>query len=346
MMSDSIISKINEKKKFSKLEYPTSMMLELTNACNHSCLFCSHRKSERKVVMMNYDFAIHILDEAYECGVRELALFMMGESFLYPHIVEVIQYAKTKGYDYIYITTNGAKANPEILKSVIEAGVDSIKFSINAISRKEYQLIHGCDDFENVMIHLKWLYQYKIEQKLPIHIYISSIITKYNNNESLIKEKLGEFCDEIVTYKVANRDGMMPEVDRYLKCDNEEYMIDTTPKNPCPMVFNRYHVTAEGYLCACCSDINNYLAYADLHIQSLHEAWNNSAITEFRERHLQGNLEGSLCYNCIHNTCDIDTQPLVKEFASLSNMESIFSDDEVKRRIDNYSVHSGATLSK
>lgn len=336
-MKDELISRINENKRINQFTFPTKMMLELTNTCNHSCLFCSHRKSKRKNQMMDYDFAIRMLDEAYYLGVREVALFMMGESFLYPRLTEIVTYAKNKGYEYIYLTTNGAKAEPDILQSVIEAGVDSIKFSINAIDKESYYLIHGKNDFDKVIENLRWLYSYKKDNSLPIHIYISSIITKYNNDINLISSVLGKYCDELVTYDVVNQDGMVPEIDTFLKGEIDEYMLDLSSTAPCAMVFNRYHITVEGYLSACCQDTNNYLAYADLHEQSLSEAWNNSIITEFRERHLSGNLRGSICNSCIYGE-NKDLVPLVRKYASLVTQEEIFCDKEIRERIKRHST--------
>lgn len=74
-----LVSRIHEKAEM--VDRPFSMMLELTNACNHRCLFCSHRKMKRSIKMMELPFAKRMVDEAYDMGVRELALFMMGESF-------------------------------------------------------------------------------------------------------------------------------------------------------------------------------------------------------------------------------------------------------------------------
>ena len=44
----------------------------------------------------------------------------------------------------------------------IDAGLDSIKFSINAGSRATYALIHGKDDFERVSEHLAWISDWRL----------------------------------------------------------------------------------------------------------------------------------------------------------------------------------------
>ena len=328
-----LVSRIHEKAEM--VDRPFSMMLELTNACNHRCLFCSHRKMKRSIKMMELPFAKRMVDEAYDMGVRELALFMMGESFLYQDIDEIILYAKQKGYEYVYITSNGALAEPERMKKAIDAGVDSIKFSINAVEREAYKLIHGRDELEAVLKNLEWLYGYKEKHQIPINIYVSSVATRYNSNENAIREKLEPLCDELAIYHDMNHEGLMPEVDLFLSDSAVECDVDARKKAPCPMVFNRLHVTVEGYLTACCMDTNNYLAYADLHKSDLKSAWNNKIVKELRNKHLCNDLKGSLCFNCINGTKE-NTKPLVDQLASVISDEEIADCKEALTRIEAY----------
>lgn len=332
-MSETLVDRICEKQKI--LSRPLSMMLELTNACNHSCLFCSHRKMKRPIRMMEFSFAKKMMDEGYEMGVRELALFMMGESFLYKDLEKVIVYAKEKGYEYVYITTNGVLAEPERMKRVMDAGIDSIKFSINAVEEKAYELIHGKCELETVLQNLKQCYDYKEKSRIPVHIYVSSVATKYNSDEEAIRKRLEPICDELAIYHVMDHDGLMPEVDLYLCDDTVKCDIDARKKAPCPMVFNLIAITVEGYLTACCMDTNNYLAYADLHEQDLKTAWNNAVITELRNRHMSNDLKGSLCFNCIYGTKEM-TYPLVKGYASVLSKEEMLNCEEAVGRIERY----------
>lgn len=79
---------------------------------------------------------------------------------------------------------------------------------------------------------------------------------------------------------------------------------------PCEMVFNRFHVTYEGYLTACCADMDNMLAYADLNEETLEKAWYNETITNLRREHLSGKLRNNKCYNCIFQNGRNDLLPL------------------------------------
>ena len=64
-------------------------------------------------------------------------------------------------------------------------------------------------------------------------------------------------------------------------------MTDKMPKagkaKPCSMLWNRIHLTCEGYLTLCCVDYENSLVYSDLSVDSLETAWHNEVIKEMRK---------------------------------------------------------------
>ena len=81
----------------------------------------------------------------------QVGFYATGEPFILPDLADYIRNAKDIGYTYVYLTSNGALATPERVREVIDAGLDSIKFSINAPQKKLYKFIHGKDDFDTVL---------------------------------------------------------------------------------------------------------------------------------------------------------------------------------------------------
>lgn len=119
---------------------PESLNIELNNTCNHKCVFCPLHGPyvpNLKPFVMDFDFVKKILLQAKELGIgrKELGFYLAGEVFLYKQFAQVIRFAKELGFTYTFITTNGALANPKIMKEVIDAGLDSIRFSVNASDR-------------------------------------------------------------------------------------------------------------------------------------------------------------------------------------------------------------------
>ena len=96
----------------------TNFLIELSNACNHACIFCTHQKMKRPVGRINKDFAYDILQQAYDLGTREVGFYATGEPFILPDLADYIRKAKDIGYTYVYLTSNGALATPERVREV------------------------------------------------------------------------------------------------------------------------------------------------------------------------------------------------------------------------------------
>lgn len=315
-------------------EFPKkNLLIEVTNSCNCNCLFCANSKMQRNKSSIDSTLVKRVLKEAYQLGTREVGFYTTGEPLLNKDLEIFITWAKELGYNYTYITTNGILLDEKRIKKLIDSGLDSIKISINAINKKEYEFIHGVDKFDTVLINLKKLHKYKIENKLNLKIYVSYIATRFTDHSiSEIKEVFNNYCDEVAIVNVRNQSGMMPEIPELLSCQNKEEKIQAERNIPCHYVFNTIIVTKEGYLSACCTDFENYLAYADLNKTSLKEAWTNEIITSLREKHLTNKIENTLCYNCIYGNKTMP-EPLQKELATKTKKELT---DKVSKRLEEY----------
>lgn len=312
---------------------PKNALIELSNLCNHECIFCANSKMTRKRGEINKDFLYKILKELYESGVREVGFYATGEPFVNKHIFEYIQKAKEIGFDYIYITTNGALLNKETIIKTIISGLDSIKFSINAGTEKTYKIMHGKDDFNKVIDNVRFISEYRSAMNCDFKIYVSYVVTPQNVSEKeLIEDLLGDLVDDIVFMNARNQGGLMYEINDKLVFESEKYKKNMAF---CSLPFNAIHITYEGYLTACCIDFQNYLVVADLNKQALKDAWLNEEFIKLREKHLENKLEGTLCYNCIYNVKE-DVNPLIQQFATEFNYEDYTKKEEIMKRLDGF----------
>lgn len=271
--------------------YPEHMLLELTDVCNFKCAFCGNNKVIKKVSFMGKDFAFDILQQAYDLGARDVGLYSRGEPTLSPILGVCIEKAKQIGYDYIFIDTNGS-CTLEKLNSLISKGIDSIKFSINAGTPETYKKIHGFNSFQEVIDKIIYLSAYRKASKHKVNLYVSYVVTKYNKDEkNLLKNILVDYVDGIVFNPVHTQGAAMPSNKKIRVGEDVDYL-------PCSMVFNRFHVTADGKLSACCVDYTDDLIMADLNKSTLKESWNNKKFQELRKKHLAKNVKGTICEVC------------------------------------------------
>ena len=312
----------------------TNFLMELSSACNHACIFCAHQKMKRKPAKMDKAKGFDILRQAYELGTREVGFYATGEPFLVPELPEYIAEAKRIGYSYVYLTSNGSLATPERIRAVIDAGLDSIKFSINAPQRKLYAFIHGHDDFDKVMEHLRYLNDYRRESGKSYKIYVTGILTRFTEN---LREKYYEvfdgLADQVVFKYVYNQGGYMPEIDELLRCD-----CDNETRRRCNLPFDAISVTQEGYLSIENADYENMLIVADLNKVSLREGWYGEKMKDMRRRFIEDDLAGTLCDGCVHHTHS-PARPVTPECSSVDG-EYVFDDSLVRERLKN----SGLTV--
>jgi len=311
--------------------FPRELYLELNNTCNHTCFFCSNEKMTRSNKQMPFVLVEKIMIDAYLAGARDIAFYATGEPFMYKKLPDAIRKAREIGYDYIFITSNGALAGPKKSIPVINAGLDSIKFSINAGTKESYENTHGQDDFDKVIKNVKWWHQYRVDNKLDFKIYVSMVPTptnqgEYDNLISLIGDCLDQEIDQ---RQCSNQGGNMLENNTVVEID-EKSILGTLKVDQytdiCPDPFNRVVVSSEGYLTACVVDYQNALIIADLNSEDIKDAWSSQKYQNFRQKHLEKELLGVICHNCMNN-CHDSYKPLdvgyfkpIAKIKDLSNM--------------------------
>ena len=280
------------------------LQMEVTNACNHRCCFCPNASSHRKKTMMDYGFATRIITE---CATflgehKQICFHMNGEPLLYSRLPDLIRLSKQLGYSYIFLTTNGALATDDTLKQLLDAGLDSINFSINAGTRETYQSIHGRDDFERAIHAVQYANRYRKETGRAVKIFVSCVAIQKNRDELTTLQALVQpYCDEVVFYQPCGYAGQMVDVHE-MRCDLSELTIksfEITHEVPCPVLWNSINVTCEGYLSLCCSEANNRLIVEDLNHCSVREAWLGERMHRIRQKHLSGDILDTPCYSCI-----------------------------------------------
>ncbi|WP_051608646.1 radical SAM/SPASM domain-containing protein [Selenomonas sp. FC4001] len=280
------------------------VQLEVTNACNHRCVFCPNKHHNRTAKMIDYKLAEKVITECADFlgSNKNICFHMNGEPLLYNRIVELIDLSKRKGYDYIFLTTNGSLATPNLLSKIFEAGLDSIKFSINAGTEKTYKKVHGADDFEKAFAALKFAAEWKKKWNKKLKIFVSCVGIKDNYDElELLKESVSRYCDEVVFYYPCTYAGQESVENIY--CDLSDLDINTfTIKHtvPCSVLWNSINVTAEGYLAICCSEADNRLIVENLNEMSVKEAWLGKKMQKLREKHILAQVDDTPCSSCVY----------------------------------------------
>ena len=281
----------------------TVLRLEVTNICNHACIFCPHSKQKRQQGYMNHETMQRLIMEAGELGIPKLALFLNGEPFLNERLAEYVKLAKEVGISFVFTTTNGTGVPVTKYYEAMEAGLDSLKFSINAGSRETYRLIHGRDTFDEAVGNFRKVREYRDSHNLKCRLLSGFIVTRHTVHEVEKHEKLiSEIADDNVFSEPDNFGGYMNVEVKDLKVE----IPDTVPKYvfnskklPCTMLFNSINVTWEGYLTLCCSEALNMLVVDDINNKTIRQVWYSDKMKQLREENIEGVVSMEQCRKCM-----------------------------------------------
>ena len=274
--------------------FPVSLHIEPTNACNLHCGMCPQGDSSYPSGFMEFEVFRSLVDEC--ANYPQCYYFILhkdGESFLHPEFLEFISYLRFRiPSSYIYIATNGHFLEPKINAKLIEYGVDSLSVSLRAATPETYESIHHNSNYQNVVNGIKALILYK-ERKGAARPEISLQIIdchQTRNEIELFKRQWKEYpvktyVKEFINWGGARSKGSMKErlPDRF----------------PCVYLWTRPAVNWDGKVSICCLDWDRKSIIGKLPEQSLYEIWQGEAMTRYRNSHLENNYEQSkLCKHC------------------------------------------------
>lgn len=113
--------------------------LDVTKRCNAKCIFCEIPDSIRDESLSFEEIKKKIAAASKEC---DSILFTGGEAAIREDILDVISYAKEKGFTNIKIETNGLiLAYYDFVKKMKDAGLSYVQISFQTIDSDEYDYI-------------------------------------------------------------------------------------------------------------------------------------------------------------------------------------------------------------
>ena len=305
------ITRIPGDRRVAVLPAPKSVKIEISPRCNYRCGFCALRSREVQP-RWDMDFGLfkRIAREMREAGVEEIGVFYLGESFMNPRLlVDCVEYLKTQiGMPYVFLTSNASMAFPEAVEACMKAGLDSLKWSVNAADRHQFEEIMAVSGklFGRALENIEAAWKLRKQAGYRTGLYASSI--RYNGEqqqkmEALLATKVLPFVDQhywLPLYSMGAFATKREEELGYRPTAGNQGRLDALRDPlPCWSAFTEGHVTADGKLSACCFDATSSWTMGDLTKQRFMEAWNSPAFVKLREAHLRKDVRGALCEQCV-----------------------------------------------
>ena len=285
------------------LPAPRSVKIEITANCSYRCTFCvkSLRADNGE---MDRGMYYRLLKEMRAAGVEELGVFYIGESFTCSWLADAIREAKEIGFPYVFLTTNGASADPDKVRDCMEAGLDSLKFSLNFYDPQQLHDVAQVSSkmFGRAIGNLKAAKKVRDDGGYKCGLYASSIAfdgAQGKKMKSLVDE-IRPFVDEHYWLPLYGMSGASKAAGWKPQPGNPGRLDAMRPPLPCWAVATEGHITHDGLLAACCfgSGIGGDLIMADLKEVDFLTGWNSAEFQRLRQAHIDMDVRGTGCESC------------------------------------------------
>lgn len=252
----------------------TNINLELTTACPLRCkqCYCSFENPKH----MPLKVAKKWIQEAGVIGAKAVAL-SGGETLCYPHLNEIIDFAKSKGL-IVAATFSGWNFTQEVLDKLRSAGIDNICISLNGSTKEINSLTRDGFDYAitaltllqenhfpsttlNWVMHSNNTYDFKnviaIAEKFDVKL-IDVISFKPDSEKQMktipTKEQLYWVADIIRNYRGKVKIGVEPCYSQLLAVLLDTKLfgnMNSGPNRGCRAGFSLMSVNVDGSLSPC-----------------------------------------------------------------------------------------------
>lgn len=257
--------------------FPFHVDIETTDACNLHCIMCVHgTEGVKNPGMINFDFAMSLIDQIAYFGAYSVKFNWRGEPALYKWLVDLVRYAKYKGILEVQFNTNGIPYDDKKIQDLISAGLDRVIFSMDGATKDTYEKIRVGASYERLIHNVKSfnLFRKELNKAKPL-IRIQMVKMKENKDEVKDFIKMWKpFVDDIQVNNVTNRGqgNILSAGDKI-----------AVGRKMCPQPWQRMVIAHDGKVLPCCADWRMRWVIGDATREDLRSIWLGNKMNEIRK---------------------------------------------------------------
>jgi MoaA/NifB/PqqE/SkfB family radical SAM enzyme len=271
-------------------ELPPRVLLDLAMKCNLRCPMCPVWGSDDDNAIdsvrgaMDLEASRRLLDEL--AAAKPLVQpNMYGEPLLAPNLRERIADMKAHGMS-IAMNTNGLTLRDDLARYFVEHKVDSVMFSIDAVTKETLKKIRGIDKLSKIESAVFRMLSARGDAELP-RIGVSFTVQDDNRHEKdeFVKRWAGTV--DVVRVGLMFKDGTFPD------------MQTPSVRLPCPAIYNTMPVHNDGTVTVCCLDGFKQTNLGNVFERSANDVWQGEAMAKVRYYHETGQWDKvPFCAGC------------------------------------------------
>lgn len=281
-------------------EFPSQVMVDLTEVCNLACIHCTHPEFKLSTVygkrMLDPKLNRKMIEEVSVFGkgiTKYIRYTSNGEPLVHPKSYEMIQDAVENSGTKVTLTTNGTLLNEKRMFKILKTGLHMIDISTDAASKETYKKIRVGGDLDTTQANILKLLDLKKEANAKTKIIVSFVEQKENTHEVDDFKRYWESknVDEVLIRRLHSNSGSN------LK---DKIKTDTNQNNrrPCLYPWERVILNARGKLAFCPTDWyakSELCSYEDHFIK---DVWKNTFYKDLRNQHLTCKFSNKFCKQC------------------------------------------------
>jgi radical SAM protein with 4Fe4S-binding SPASM domain len=290
--------------------FPRVLRIEPASACNLKCSFCPTGTMKTPRGLMSDDTFQLIFQEIKDNleAIKVVVFYHGGEPLLHKGFCKMVKQVKSLGIPLVKTVSNGMLLTDNLIKEIIDSGLDMIEFSLDGESPEENNFLRRNCDFRKVAGKIKRLIEFKQEKNaVSPQIFIANAqFLKQDDSpklhipdppEYLIREFSGRYAGGIAGYKCCwvirwPQIEVISEIYRCLSIAG-----DHETKNYCDHVENVMTIRWNGDIVPCCHDLMSTMILGNIHKTKLIAIWNNTKYLKLRKS-IHTMKYPPLCSNC------------------------------------------------
>jgi len=264
---------------------------------------------------------IYSPNEKISGQTENVMLMGQGEPLINKDIPVMVKMAKDAEIaERVEIISNGSLLDKTMSDRLIEAGLDTLRISLQGLNSKKYKDICGANiNFDDFMDNIRYFYAHKNNTNLFVKI--MDVCLEEGEEEKFYR--LFEDCSDrmYIEKMLPAYDGV--EITKNMKVEYDRYGRKHEKRNVCPLPFYMLGIFPNGDV-EPCDTIYKPIVLGNINNSELIDMWNGEKLREFWKLQLKGNrLQNDKCKVC----CAPD---------DVSHPEDVLDDDveEILKRLE------------
>jgi len=309
--------------KSTKVAYPDSIMLEVTNHCNLRCITCPREYlygHEMAKGFMNIDKLKQVVDEAYPF-VDSIGLTGLGETLMYKQLEEAIDYIRAKNDGIIiFISINAHLPTSVEIASRLADKIDTIQISMDGVN-DIYETVRLKSNYSFFIDNVRQIAENAKGKRADVMFNFVAVKENYHQMAEIVDvasetgvkylnitpfNVASVTAHDINYYKLFMSKSFKAELQKANKRANELGNVEFTTWDfageegfqKCDFPWSHFYVTWDGYMTPCCAKpFPKEQNFGNVFTDGLLNCLNSPSYLEFREQWYR-NETPKFCEKC------------------------------------------------